>query len=57
MQVEMRRRHEAGVSDSVEDLNAGVNGGSAPPFDQNLVGKWIEVPQGRRSNVRTPILG
>ena len=42
-EAEMRRRLESGISDSVEDLNAGVNGGSAPTFDQNLVGKWIEV--------------
>ena len=39
----MQRRLETGVSDSVEDLNAGVNGGAAPAFDQNLVGKWLEV--------------
>ena len=40
---EMQRRVAAGVSDSVEDLNAGVNAGEAPPFDQSLVGKRLEV--------------
>ena len=32
----MQRRVEAGISDSVEDLNAGVNGGNAPAFDQGV---------------------
>ena len=40
---EMQRRLEAGISDSIEDLNGGVNGGSAPAFDQTLVGKRLEV--------------
>ena len=31
------------LPNSANHVNAGVNGGSAPPFDQNLVGKWIEV--------------
>ena len=35
----MQRRAAAGISDEVEDLNQN----EAPPFDQNLVGKWIEV--------------
>ena len=39
----MQRRVEAGISDSVEDLNAGVNNGAPPAFDQALVGKRIEV--------------
>ena len=39
----MQRRIEAGVSDSVEDLNGGVNRGAAPAFDQALVGKRLEV--------------
>lgn len=42
-QLAMERRAAAGVSDSLEDLNAGVNGGLAPAFDQSLVGKQIEV--------------
>ena len=40
---EMQRRVAAGISDSVEDLNGGVNGGAAPAFDQQLVGKRLEV--------------
>ena len=39
----MQRRLEAGISDSVEDLNGGVNGGEAPTFNQALVGKRLEV--------------
>ena len=39
----MQRRIEAGISDSVEDLNGGVNGGAAPAFNQELVGKRLEV--------------
>ena len=39
----MQRRVEAGISDSVEDLNAGVNNGAPPAFDQALVGKRVEV--------------
>ena len=39
----VQRRLEAGISDSVEDLNGGINGGNAPPFDQALVGKRLEV--------------
>ena len=39
----MQRRIEAGISDSVEDLNGAVNGGNAPTFDQELVGKRLEV--------------
>ena len=39
----MQRRVEAGISDSIEDVNAGVNGGKAPAFDQALVGKRLEV--------------
>jgi len=39
----MQRRVEAGISDSIEDLNGGVNGGNAPAFDQALVGKRLEV--------------
>ena len=42
-QQEMQRRLEAGISDSVEDLNGGVNHGEAPAFDQGLVGKRLEV--------------
>ena len=40
---EVQRRIAAGISDSVEDLNGGINGGVAPPFDQSLVGKRLEV--------------
>ena len=39
----MLRRLAAGISDSVEDLNAGVHGGAAPSFDQALVGKRLEI--------------
>ena len=39
----MQRRVAAGISDSIEDLNGGVNGGNAPAFDQALVGKRLEV--------------
>ena len=42
-EAEVQRRLEAGISDSVEDLNGGVNGGAAPSFDQTLVGKRLEV--------------
>ena len=41
--AEMQRRIEAGISDSVEDINAAVNNGKAPAFDQALVGKRLEV--------------
>ena len=40
---EVQRRLAAGISDTVEDLNGGVNGGEAPAFDQALVGKRLEV--------------
>lgn len=54
----MQRRVEAGISDSVEDLNAGVNSGNAPAFDQALVGKRLEVLwpyQDKDSGARTLI--
>jgi hypothetical protein len=37
--AEMQRRIEAGISDEVEAMQQG----EAPPFDQNLVGKRLEV--------------
>ena len=42
-EAEMQRRVEAGISDTVENLNgvAGMTG--APAFDQALVGKQVEV--------------
>ena len=36
---ERQRRLAAGISDHVEDLNPDL----VPPFDQALVGKWIEI--------------
>eukprot|EP00966_Prymnesium_polylepis_P133321 3081224-Prymnesium_polylepis.1 len=36
---ECRRREVAGIWDNVEALNPD----EAPPFDNNLVGKWIEI--------------
>ena len=38
-QAALKRREEAGISDSVERLQPK----QAPPFDQMLVGKWIEI--------------
>ena len=38
-EVEMQRRVESGISDTVENLN----GVTPPPFDQKLVGKQVEV--------------
>ena len=41
---EVQRRLQAGISDSVEDLNGSINGGEAPAFNQQaLVGKLLEV--------------
>ena len=40
---EVQRRVMAGISDSVEDLNGGVNSGEAPAFDQALVDKLLEA--------------
>lgn len=36
---ERQRRIEAGIADAVEDMNQA----EAPPFDQALVGKWLEI--------------
>ena len=38
-ELERQRRIEAGVSDAVEDMQAN----EAPPFDSELVGKWLEI--------------
>jgi hypothetical protein len=38
-QAALKRREESGVADSVERLN----GREAPPFNQQLVGKRLEV--------------
>ena len=41
--AEMKRRVEAGISDTVENLNGVAGETGAPTFDQTLVGKQIEV--------------
>ena len=46
--AEMQRRIEAGIADTVEALNGKV----APAFDQQLVGKQLEVREGIGSTGR-----
>jgi hypothetical protein len=42
-EAEMRRRVEAGISDTVESLNGATGATGAPAFNQQLVGKQMEV--------------
>ena len=39
----MKRREAAGISDSVERMNGVAGAAGAPAFDQELVGKLVEV--------------
>ena len=40
---EMERRVEAGIADTVENMNGVAGATGAPAFDQQLVGKLLEV--------------